>query len=47
MNKTRKGGGGGVREYDLTFLNVILHHVRDDSLFSRPNVGRYVSESMD
>ena len=24
-------------------LNVILHHVRDDSGFSRPNVGRYVT----
>ena len=28
---------------DQTFLNVILHHVRDDSGFSRPNVGRYLN----
>ena len=27
---------------DQTFLNVILHHVGDDSGFSRPNVGRYL-----
>ena len=29
------------RENTNTFLNGILHHVRDDSGFSRPNVGRY------
>ena len=28
-------------EYTKPFLNVILHHVRDDSGFSRPNVSRY------
>ena len=25
------------------FLNVILHHVGDDSEFSRPNVGKYAA----
>ena len=29
------------RENTKTFPHVILHHVRDDSGFSRPTVGRY------
>ena len=37
-----EGEGRLFREKIKTFLNVILHHVRDDSGFSRPNVGRYV-----
>ena len=43
MNRTRERGSLGrlLRENTKTSLNVILHHVRDDSGFSRPNVGRY------
>ena len=44
MNGRRERGSLGrlFRENTKTFLNGILHHVRDDSGFSRPNVGRYV-----
>ena len=31
----------GFSENAKTFLNGILHQVRDDSGFSRPNIGRY------
>ena len=43
MNRTRERGSLGrlFRENTKTFLNGILHHVRDDSGLSRPNVGRY------
>ena len=44
MNRTRERGRGLgrlFRENIKTFLNVILHHIWDDSGFSRPNVGRY------
>ena len=43
MNRTRERGETVelLSENSKTFLNVILHHVRDDSGFSRTNVGRY------
>ena len=46
MNRMREGrpvSRGYLERKQKTFLNVILHHVRDDSGFSlRPNIGRYV-----
>ena len=43
MSRTRERGSLWrlFRENTKTFLNGILHHVRVDSRFSRPNVGRY------
>ena len=43
MNRRRERGSLGrlFRENTKTFLNDILHHVGDESGFSRPNVGRY------
>ena len=42
MNRRRERGSLWrlFRENTNTFLNVILHHVWDDSGFSQPNVGR-------
>ena len=41
MHRTRESPWRLFRENTKSFLNVILHHVRDDSGFSQPNVGRY------
>ena len=45
MNRRRERGSLGrlFRENTKTFLNDILHHVGDDSGFSRPHVGRYAA----
>ena len=45
MSRGRERGSLGrlFRENTKIFLNGILRHVRDDSGFSRPNVGRYAT----